>query len=177
MIKEMPEVGKQTVSRSINRTASHTKSVVSQTVRTFTTVKAKYAKAKMIIPKKATVNSLNSKVVISGKRLPLISYMVRQTKKGVTGRIFKSGSIILYPRAFISAIPTPGGGVHQGVFWRKFESSGFLVHRLGITELTDYSIPDLVNDKRVWDDLRDEADETLKKELETNLKYFMDKYK
>ena len=175
LIKDMPEVGKKTVSTSINRTATHVKSVVSSTVRTFSTVKAKYAKASMVIPRKATVSSLNSRIVISGKRIKLIGYSVSQTKKGVMARIFKSGSRTLRPRAFIATMKNG----HKGVFWRKYKDdlSGKLVHRLSITELTDLSVPQLVNDDRVWDDLQEEADETLQKELSKNYDYYMSKYK
>lgn len=175
LIKDMPEVGRKTVATSINRTATHTKSNVSTKAREKSTVKAKYAKASIVIPGKATVNILNSRVVITGKRIPLIGYQTSKTKKGVKARIFKSGSLKLRPRSFI-AIMKNG---HKGVFWRDWENdgSGFLVHRLGITELTDLSIPQLINDQRVWVSVQKDADETLQKELEKNLKYFMEKYK
>ena len=173
LIEDMPEVGKKTLATSINRTVTHLKSVVSQTVRTFSTVKAKYAKSSMIVPKKARVNSLNSSLVITGKRIPLIGYQARQTKKGVNARIFKAGELKLRPRAFIATMKNG----HKGVFWRKYARGDKLVGRLSITELTDLSIPELVNDSRVWEDLQDEADETLQKELDKNYQYYTNKYR
>ena len=175
LIKDMPEVGKKTISTSINRTATHTKSVVSSTVRTYSTVKAKAAKASMVIPKKASVNSLNSSVVITGKKIPLIDYQTSKTKKGIKARIFKSGPLTIRPNSFFAVMKSG----HKGVFWRDFVEHGSkrLVGRLGITELKDYSVPELVNDDRVWDDLQDDADEYMQKELDKNYNFYMSKYK
>ncbi|MCU7836142.1 MAG: phage tail protein [gamma proteobacterium symbiont of Taylorina sp.] len=173
MIKDMPRIAKMTIATSINRTATHAKSVTSQTVRTFTTVKASYAKASMKIPSKASMNKLNSKLVITGERIPLIGYQTSKTKKGIKARIFKFGALTLRPHSFY-AIMKSG---HKGVFWRDKKADGSLVGRLGITELKDLSVPELVDDNRVWDDLQEDASETLDKELAKNLAYYMDKYK
>ena len=172
IIRDMPEVGKKTVSTSINKTTTHVKSVTSQTVRTFSTVKASYAKASMVIPKRATVNSLNSSVQISGKRISLIGYQTSQTKKGIKARIFKSGALTLRPHSFIAVMKSG----YKAVFWRDKKLGGGLVGRLGITELKDLSIPELVNDNRVWNDLQEDADEFLQAQLAKNYEYYMSKY-
>ena len=172
LIKDMPMVGKNVISSSINKTTTHVKSVTSQTVRTFSTVKAAYAKASMTIPSKATVNRLNSKVVITGKRISLIGYQTTQTKKGVKARIFKSGALTLRPHSFKATMKSG----HTAIYWRDKKSDGSLVGRLGITELKDYSIPELVNDDRVWDDLQDDADEFLQKTMASRYEFYMAKY-
>lgn len=173
LLREFPnEIGRKTISTSINRTTTHVKSVVSGTVRTYSTVKASAAKAVMVIPKKATVSSLNSKVVISGNKIPLIGYQTSKTKKGIKARIFKSGSLVLYPYSFYAI-----ANGRKAVYWREKKQDGSFVARYDITELKGFSIPELVNDDRVWNDLQEDADEFLQKELDKNSTYYLSKYK
>ena len=173
LIREMPEIGRKAASRSINRTATHTKTDVSKKVREKSTIKASYVKAQVSIPKKATANNVSSSVVISGKRIALIGYQISQTKKGVKARIFKGDPLVLRPRSFVAVMKTG----HKGVFWRKFDSGGGLVDRLSITELTDRSIPELVNDDKVWLVVQRDADKYLQIELNRNIKFYLDKAK
>ncbi|MEJ1402645.1 MAG: hypothetical protein RPU73_02015 [Candidatus Sedimenticola sp. (ex Thyasira tokunagai)] len=199
-VKGAKVAGHKALSRSINRTATHTRSQVSIKAREKTTVKAAHAKKGITIPNRATANRLHSKVVISGKRIPLIGYAVRQTKKGVSGRIYKSEPTILRPRAFIATMKSG----HKGVFWREKRTGGpgrqggnwasdpqawfrllramkqkypnanqELVRRLGITELAGPALPDLIKDKRVWEALAKEADKRLLIELDSNLAYYL----
>ena len=201
-IKDAKQAGRKALSRSINRTTTHTKSQVSIKAREKTTVKAKYAKRGIAVPYRATPNQLASKVVISGKRIPLIGYQARQTKKGVTGRIFKAEPLILRPRAFIATMPSG----HKGVFWRERRRGGpgrqgdrwqgdmqsfyrmlhaikrkypnwnkELVVRLGITELAGPALPDLIKDGGVWKALVVEVDDYLLKELDANLAYYLER--
>jgi len=200
-IRGAGKAGYKALARSINRSANHTKSQVSKKAREKTTVKAGYAKKGITIPFRATARSLSSRVVISGKRIPLIGYSVRQTKKWVSGRIYKADPLILRPRAFIATMPYSG---HKGVFWRRKRSTGpgrqgnvwqgdmqmffrmlhnakqrypswdrDLVVRLGITELSGPALPDLIKDPRVWKALAKDVDERLLKELDTNLAYYL----
>ncbi|MEJ1409384.1 MAG: hypothetical protein RPU60_04085 [Candidatus Sedimenticola sp. (ex Thyasira tokunagai)] len=202
VIKGSKVAGYKALGTSINRTATHTRSQVSTKAREKTTVKAKYAKKGITIPYRATSVKLHSKVVISGKRIPLIGYATRQTKKGVSGRIYKSEPIILRPRAFIATMKSG----HKGVFWRKKRTGGAgrqgdrwagdpqawfrflramkqkypnsnqeLVRRLGITELAGPALPDLIKDKRVWGALAKEADVYLLRQLDANLAYYLSK--
>lgn len=201
----MKLVARKSVSRSINRTTTHVRSQVSVRAREKTTVKAAYAKKGTRIPYKSTAKTLSSKVVVSGRRIPLIGFSgQRQTNKGVTGRIYKSEARILRPSAFIATMPSG----HTGIFWRDLRNGGKgrqgrstiasedlykiltwmkknpqqggdrrLVVRLGITELYGPSLPDLINSDTVWLGLRISADERLKKELDQNFSYYMGELK
>jgi len=169
LLNNMPEIGKKVVSASINKTTTHTKSEVTKTVRLKSTVKAKAAKSSMSVPKKASVNSLNSSIVIKGDKIPLIGYQTSKTKKGIKARIFKTAPLTLRPHSFY-AIMKNG---HKGVFWRDKASSGRLVARLGITELKDKSVPELVDDPEIWNDIQNDADIFLQRQLSNNLDYFL----
>lgn len=198
-VEGLGSVGKKAASTSINRTATFVKSQVSISARQETTVKSAFAKKGISVPYKATLNRLGSRVVISGKRIPLIGYQARQVKKGVSGRIFKNKPLILRPTAFIATMPSG----HKGVFWRDKRkggggvpvgpqlfrfiaamkrktpsaSIGTLVSRLGITELHGPSLPDLIKSDTVWIKIRNQADIRLAKELETNMAFYMDQLK
>jgi hypothetical protein len=108
---------RKAVNRSINRATTRLKTQVSVKSREKTTVKAAYAKKGISIPFRSSVNKLGSKVVISGRNIPLIGFSGhRQTSKGVTGRIYKDEPRILRPRAFIATMRSG----HTGIFWRNY---------------------------------------------------------
>jgi len=204
-IGSMKTVARKAVTRSINRTASKVKTEISTKARSETTVKAKFAKAGITIPRKATLSNMASKVRVSGKRIPLIGFSARQVKKGVSGRIFKSEKIILRPRAFIATMRSG----HKGVFWRDKRSKGEskqgkawrgdmrsfyimlravklkypkasnrdLSVRLGITELHGPALPDLIKNQKVWGKIQQEANTKLLDELDHNMNYYMSKLK
>lgn len=186
LLLDMPEVGRKVVSRSINDTTRKTKTNISKTVRLKSTVKASYAKEQITVSRKARVNDLVGAVKVRGNKIKAIGYRSSQNKKGVRTKVFKQSDPIVYPRAFIAKMKSG----HKGVFWRKKADNPTnkypavtntiskvnnlrLYRRLPIEELYSYSIPELVDDDRVWTDIQENAKNYLDDRISHHYSYYI----
>lgn len=97
----------QEIAIAINATAKKTKTNMSRQVRGELTLPAKSINQTLAVTRKASKQSLSGQVRLSKtKRIPLRDYKARQTKKGVSYKISKSG-----PRKTIASAfqgPRPG---------------------------------------------------------------------
>lgn len=113
--------------RSLNRAAVSTRTLMVRSVAADLGIKQKDVP---IAVRNASASRLEAQVIASGKRIPLIKFSARQTKRGVTARL--KGGAGKYPNAFIATMPTG----HQGVYQRRPGA-----RRLPIYELFGPSIP------------------------------------
>lgn len=70
----------------------------------------------------ASLSNLTAKLVIKGGSIPLIEYGARQTKKGVTFKIWKDSKRERYRHAFIAQIT---GNSAKGVYERDIKSPAY----------------------------------------------------
>lgn len=68
----------------------------------------------------ASLRNLTAKLVIKGKPLALTEYGARQTKKGVTFRIWKDGKREKYRHAFLAQF-----GTYKGVYERNIGAANY----------------------------------------------------
>ena len=134
------------MSRGLNRTATEARTKVSRMLSREIGLKVRDVRERVSL-KRASYRNWRSAVTISRKRVPLIRFSARQTKKGVT---YKRGNKrVLIRHAFVATMSSG----HEGVFLRKRlggtprpgESTGILspddmVGRLPIQELRGPSL-------------------------------------
>ena len=87
-------------SRSINRALPTARLAASKEIGAEVTCKATTIKGAMKYDK-ATVRKLQGALVARGRKLNLIHFQAKQTKEGVTARVYKKGERELYKHAYI----------------------------------------------------------------------------
>jgi len=120
----IPRALPKVMSRGLNRTATEARTKVVRLLASRTKLKQKDVRASTIM-QKATYANWRAAVQISRKRIPIMRFGARQTKKGVTYK--KSGSRALIPHAFIATMASG----HKGVFARKFSSRLPIIEQRG----------------------------------------------
>lgn len=125
-LSSMPRKIPQIMSAGINRAATITKTRLSQKLRENVAVKAAAAK-KMITLKRANRKHWRADIRISSRRLPLIRFPVKQTGKGVSYKIAKSGGRKTIESGFIQTMSSG----HRGVFTRAGKARKPIVERFG----------------------------------------------
>jgi len=115
------------MSRSLNRTATEARTKVSRVFSQKLGLKVKDIRERVTLLR-ASYSKWMSAVKISRRRIPLIGFSARQTKKGVTYK--KEGERILIRHAFKATMKSG----HTGIFKRKFSG------RLPISELRGPSL-------------------------------------
>jgi len=171
MLGALSKSGDTVIKQAVNKTLTG--------VRTDTTNEV----SKVITPTKTkirstiTVNKMsagdgNAFVKCKGGPLNLINFKARQTKKGVTVQVLKSGGRSLLKHAFIQTMKNGA----KLVMWRK-RVNGKMVARYPIKALTSMAIPDVMGHKPTMDEILSLADIRLKKNLNDRLDYELSKLK
>lgn len=88
-------------------------------------------------------NTLEAKIILTGKSIPIIKFAARQTSTGVTFQIKRESGPKSIPHAFIAGMKSG----HAGVFRR----SG--THRLPIEERFTLSLADMISSNDVVDSI------------------------
>jgi hypothetical protein len=129
--RELRNFGKnalpKVMSRALNRTATGARTATSRMLSKEIGLKVGDVRKKLVLIR-ASYRRWRSAITISRKRIPLIRFGARQTKKGVTYK--KQRKRILIRHAFITTMASG----HTGVFKRKFS------RRLPISELRGPSL-------------------------------------
>lgn len=151
----IPRALPRVMSRALNRTATSARTQVARQLsqRTGLGVSAVRKQIKM---SKASYSNWRSTILISSKRMPLIEFKAKQTRKGVTYR--REGSRILIRHAFLTTMPSG----HRGVFKRKTSA------RLPIAELKGPSLG------HVFSEAQDEANRIYRESSQRLEKNIMD---
>jgi len=151
----IPRALPRVMSRGLNRTATSARTQVARQLSQLTGLGVS-AVRKRIKMSKASYSNWRSTIPISSKRMPLIEFKAKQTRKGVTYK--REGSRILIRHAFLATMPSG----HRGVFKRKTSA------RLPIAELRGPSLG------QVFSDAQDEANRIYRESLERLEKNIMD---
>jgi len=132
--------------------------------------------------KKTSVSNLEGRTYSRGKPLGLIHYSARQTKKGVSVQVKRSGKRAIILGAFIAKAKGA-----ENVFWRQWHGAkkkarpGFpygalpAKYRLPIERLTGPRIPDIMGNTKVIGVILSAANVRLDKNLKNQLDYELSK--
>lgn len=153
LLADTPRAMPKIITRSVNKVAVKARTRIVRRVASEITVKQKDLRSRNVKLKKANYTTQTATISITGKRIPLIQFRAKQTKKGVTYKIKKTGGRKKIPHAFITAMDSG----HRGAFRRKGTS------RLPIVELFGPSIP------AAMENIAELAKRTMNREIGTNL--------
>lgn len=140
-LKGIPRGVPRVLTRAINRVGVAARRQVVKAVSREIAVTQKDLKARNVRLRKANFRTLRARISISGRRIPVLKFGAKQTRRGVTYRIKRGGGRKRIADAFMEAksgteIRMPSG--HRGVFRRRMGS------RLPIDELFGPSVPAVV---------------------------------
>lgn len=113
IIKQIDKALNDAVRRTVNKLIVKGRNVASRKVREVYNIKASDLKKHTKI-RRATRGSPEAQIIIRGKKIPVFAFGARQTRRGVTIRIKKSGGRKTIEHAFIAQMSSG----HTGVFVR-----------------------------------------------------------
>jgi hypothetical protein len=178
-LKAYPRGIAKVMSRAVNKVATSSRQDIAVEVRKRLSIKAGELKRRNLTLKKASYGRQSAVIGIKSARISLAKLSARQTKKGVTYKIGKTGPRKRADRAFITTMKSG----HKGVFKRisamkgevnKERSRWFMEpwsptfdqsksNRLPITELKGPSVP------QVFQDIASFAKAVHERKIATNL--------
>ncbi len=144
----------QVVRNSVNRAVAQTRTQARRQVQEEVALKARDVNA-AIVGRRAVRGQLAGAVEILNKPIPLHRYGAKQTRKGVTVRVKKSGGRKLVGGHFVATMRSG----HVGVFRRKGDN------RLPIRERFGPSVLQVLNDQGQTQRILKFASRSLQKEL------------
>lgn len=115
---------------------------------------------------RARFESLVGSVEVTGRRIPIIAFAARQTRRGVTYR-GRGGGRKVIPGSFIATMRSG----HEGVFRRRSK------RRLPIIELLGPSLPKVAANAAIVATIRRIADEAMRKNLLAEVKFLIESRK
>jgi len=127
LLRSVPQELPGLMSKAINRTATSVKAEIARRISAKVKITQKAVKKGMVI-RKASRKRWFATVSVGHKRIPLVYFGARQTKKGVSYRIEKSGPRKFIKSAFKQTMPVSG---HIGVFKRTGGNRLPIVQLLG----------------------------------------------
>jgi hypothetical protein len=172
--------------RALNRAGDQSVTAASREIRRVYNISAGRARQQIKVRNRAQHGKLYFTIRIFSRRIPLIEFGARQTKRGVTVAVRK-GARKLIPHAFIT---TMGSG-HRGVFVRAYGGKGNPVFRFGrgsgmperawgdpdlpITELTSLTIPRMFLERSVRSAVARVAMDSFTRNFEQQMKFLSQK--
>jgi len=144
--------------RALNRTATSVRAEASRQINSRYRIKIAAIKKQLRI-KKADRFVQVAEIIASGRRIPLIEFAARQTRKGVTVRVTSTRKLVRH--AFIATMPSG----HRGVFARKGE------RRLPIQQLFAMSLPQAFTQRYVVAAMKRVGRERFRVEFDRELKF------
>jgi len=127
LLRAVPQELPGVMSRAINRTATSVKTEIARRISAKVKITQAAVKRSLLI-RKATRRRWVATISVGHKRIPLIHFGARQTKKGVSYRIEKQGPRKSIKSAFIQTMPVSG---HIGAFKRTGPKRLPIVQLLG----------------------------------------------
>lgn len=178
LLREVPNQMPTVMSRGINITAKSAKAEIVRQIAAKAKIKQK-AIRKAIILHKATRRIWQATLNITRRKIPLINYGARETKKrGVSykgaekvylGKEELKGATSPIELAFIETMPRSG---HKGVFRRKTAKT----KRLAILELFGPNIADVFEGAAgIARDVQRTTAKKLEKNIDAQIKYILEK--
>ena len=133
----IPRAMPRVMSRGLNRTATQARTLTSRCLSKRTGLKVGAVRKSTKIYK-ATYSRWRAAIAMNNRKIPLIRFKAKQTKKGVTYKDYATRMRTLITHAFIAVMPSG----HRGVFLRE------TVKRLPITEQKGPSLMDIFSGAR-----------------------------
>ena len=163
---------------AINKTERFARIAASKEIRKEYNIKAADVK-KTISFKRASKNRLRAEFASKGTRISLAKFGARQTKKGVTVKVKKTGGRKLIKAAFLSTMPSGHKGVfHRMKDWKKKEISGKksrtgskVYHGLRIVERTTVSVSQMLKSAKVRSVIRRTIRDRFPEQLANQIKF------
>jgi len=121
LLKAYREGGQKALQRSVNHGAKQGRKISVDEMAKKAALKKKTIRGQTSMYF-ASLSGLTAKLVIKGSPLPLMEYGARQTKKGVTFKIWKDSKRERYRHAFIAQIT---GSSAKGVYERNIGASDY----------------------------------------------------
>ena len=121
ILRGIPNALPKIISRGINRTASPAKTDISREIRQEINITAGDIKEKIKL-EKATYQKWSAEIYLSHSMIPILDFGAKQTSKGVSFKVYKSGGRKFINRAFIATMQSG----HKGVFRRGIGLSGII---------------------------------------------------
>lgn len=163
-LREAPKAAEKAAIRTLNRTADKARVAASKTVRETYNIKAGDL-GKSVKTTRASQSKFETVLIIIGKPVGLIAFAARQTAKGVTYKILKSGGRDRLPHTFIATMRSG----HRGVFERLGKA------RLKIRERKFITMPSVWKSKKVIDVVERVISTEIVKEWKANWEYYWGK--
>jgi len=141
---EAPRELQTVLSRAINKVGVTARKRIIDIIAQQIAVKKSDLRNRNVTLRRATYRDLMANIVISGRRIPIFNFGARQTKKGVTYRISRSGgrktALGAFMESYASGTPIQMRSGHRGVFRRR-QLEGHELARLPIEEIFGPSVP------------------------------------
>ncbi len=160
IVRDMKADWRKAGARALNRTAAGARTVGVRAIAANLGLNQSAIREAMVI-RQATASNLEAAVVATSRRIPLIEFNARQTRKGVTYRIGKVRKLLA--GAFIATMRSG----HEGIFKRRGSS------RLPIDERFGPSIPLVFVRKTIQDAMKQVIEERLEREMQHQIDFYM----
>jgi hypothetical protein len=146
--------------RALNRTIGTAQTATLRALAADTGLAQKDLRPSLEI-QRATFQRQEATLIVTGRRIPLLGFRARQTRRGVTYRL--PGGRGRAPRAFLATMRSG----HTGVFQRRGAP------RLPIHELFGPSLPHVVRRRAIFEAVGRDAEATLEKNLAHEVEFLL----
>ncbi len=163
MLKGLGRTADKVITRALNRTIKPVESAAVKSLSKDMRLTQKVVRKSFHI-NRANFATRKAQINVFGKRVPLIDYGARQTKKGVTYKAPKGGRGLV-AGGFLSTMRSG----HKGVFKRAGKG------RLPIQQLYGPSVPYVFLKRHIQRAMDSVAKERWDKEVRTAMKYYVSK--
>lgn len=153
------------ICRGINKTASSSKTQLSERARAVYTVKSGKFKSNMNI-QKATYSRLEAEVQAKGRPLSITSFKTTAPKSGAKANIVKGNGLKALNMGGIKAFK--GQGRLNGQIYQRRSKS-----RFPIKKLSSNSVPIMIGNEKVYDQLEPKIKQMLYKNIEAQIKFLV----
>ena len=159
--KDAPKV----ICRAINKTASKSKTSLTEKARSVYTVKSGKFKSNMNI-KRATYSRLEAEVLAHGKPLSITSFKTTAPKSGAKANIVKGNGLKVLDLGGIKAFK--GRGKLNGQIYQRRGKS-----RFPIKKLSSNSVPIMIGNEKVYGQIKPQIESDLQKNIEAQIKFLL----
>ncbi len=166
-----PDIMRAAQVSALNRTMAKMRTVASREIRAVYNAKARDVREATRIVR-ASWSRPEAVLIAKGPRLPLAAFGARVTKRGVTIRVKKHGGrrAVLH-HAFMPPLKGDRVGIYQRRFQRPSGGQRWKDVRLPIDELFGPSIPQMLSNVGVLDQVLADANVEYTRQLEHELKF------
>lgn len=153
------------ICRGINKTASKSKTQLSDRIKAVYTVKPGKVKSNMYV-RRATYSRLEAEVRAKGRPLSIVSFKTTAPKTGAKASIIKGNGLKELNMGGIKAFKGDSN-LNGQIYQRRGKS------RYPLKKLTSNSVPVMVGNEKVYDQLEPKIKQMLYKNIEAQIKFLV----